>query len=63
MLVLLDNQEVWESGYLILEILNNKLQKASFEKINLDFRNSINLIQKTKLSQETKKKLIGYLEL
>lgn len=49
-------------GYLILEILNNKLQKASFEKINLDFRNSINLIQKTKLSQETKKKLIGYLE-
>jgi len=48
-------------GYLILETCKNRIQKASFEKINLDFRNTIDLIQKTKLSQETKKKLIGYL--
>lgn len=50
-------------GYVLLEIKNDKLFKASFEKIKINFENSINLIQQTKLSQETKKKLIDYLEM
>jgi len=49
-------------GYVLLEIKNDKLLKASFEKIKINFENSIDLIRQTKLSQETKKKLIDYLE-
>jgi len=50
-------------GYVLLEIKNDKLLEASFEKIKINFENSIGLIQQTKLSQETKKKLIDYLEM
>ena len=50
-------------GYVLLYINNHKLYKASFEKIEMNFSNSIDLIKKTKLSQETKKKLIDYLEI
>jgi predicted phosphodiesterase len=49
-------------GYVFLEIKNDKLFKASFKKIKINLENSINLIQQTKFSQETKKKLIDYLE-
>jgi predicted phosphodiesterase len=49
-------------GYVFLEIKNDKLCKASFKKIKINLENSINLIQQTKFSQETKKKLIDYLE-
>ena len=50
-------------GYVLLEIKNDKLHKASFEKIIINFENSIDLIRQTKFSQETKKKLIDYLEI
>ena len=49
-------------GYVLLEIKNDKLLKASFEKIKINFENSIDLIRQTTLSQETKEKLIDYLE-
>ena len=42
---------------------NDKLYNASFEKIKMDFDNSIDLIQQTKLSKESKRKLIDYLEM
>ena len=50
-------------GYVILEIKNDKLFKASFEKIKINFENSINIIQQSKFSKETEKKLIDYLEM
>ncbi len=50
-------------GYSLLEIKNDKLFRASFEKIKINFENSIDLIRQTKLSQETKKKLTEYLEM
>ena len=50
-------------GYLLLNIKNDKLHNASFEIVKMDFDNSIDLIQQTKLSKETKKKLIDYLEM
>lgn len=50
-------------GFLILDVNNNNLVKASFEKIHIDFQNSINLIKQSELSEETKKKLIYYLEI
>ena len=49
-------------GYTLLITNNDKLHNANFKKINMDFDNSIELIQKTQFSQETKKKLIDYLE-
>ena len=42
-------------GYILLDIINNKLFKARFEKIKLDFKNSISVIRKTKLTKKTKK--------
>jgi hypothetical protein len=50
-------------GYTLLNMENDKLYNASFEKIKMDFDNSIDLIQQTKLSKESKKKLIDYLEM
>ena len=50
-------------GYVLLDMNNAKLQKASFKKIKIDFENSIDLILQTKLSEETKKKLIDYLRM
>ena len=50
-------------GYVLLDLTDDKLQKASFEVVKIDFRNSIDLIRQTKLSQLTKKKLIDYLEI
>lgn len=50
-------------GYLLLDLNNYKLQKASFEKVKINFMNSIDLIRQTKLSHVTKKKLIDYLEM
>ena len=47
----------------LLDMNNAKLQKASFKKIKIDFENSIDLILQTKLSEETKKKLIDYLRM
>jgi predicted phosphodiesterase len=48
-------------GYVLLEIKNDKLFKASFKKIKIDLDSSINLIQKAKFSEETEKQLIGFL--
>ena len=42
---------------------NNLTIQQMFEKIKINFENSIDLIQQTKFSQETKKKLIDYLEM
>ena len=50
-------------GYILLDLNNYKLEKADFEKVEINFRNSIDLIRQTKLSQLTKKKLIDYLEI
>ena len=50
-------------GYVILEIENNELLRASFKKIDINLDNSIELIRQTELSQETKRKLIHYLEI
>ena len=49
-------------GYVILDMFDNKLKKASFKKIKIDLNNSIRLINQAILSQETKFKLISYLE-
>lgn len=49
-------------GFVYLDIKNNNLHNAKFEKIRIDFKNSINLIKQTKFSKETKNKLISYLE-
>jgi predicted phosphodiesterase len=50
-------------GYTLLNMKDDKLHNASFEKIKMDFDNSIDLIQQTKLSKDSKKKLIDYLEM
>lgn len=50
-------------GYSLLELKDDKLLRASFKEIKINFENSIDLIRQTKLSQETKKKLIDYLEM
>ena len=50
-------------GYVLLEIKDDKLFKAIFKKVKINLENSINLVQQTKFSQETKKKLIDYLEM
>jgi hypothetical protein len=50
-------------GYVLLNINNNKLHEASFKKIKIDLRNSIELIKQTKLSEDTKEKLINYLKM
>ena len=49
-------------GYTLLVLKNDKLHNANFKKINMDFGNTIELIQKTEFSKETKKKLIDFLE-
>lgn len=49
-------------GYLILDMFGDNLEKASFKKIHIDFDNSIRLINQANLSEETKFKIISYLE-
>ena len=50
-------------GYVLLDMKNDKLHNASYKIVKMNFDNSINLIQQTQLSKETKKKLIDYLEM
>ena len=49
-------------GYIILEIEDDRLTKASFKQININFNNSISLIKKAGFSCETEAKLIKYLQ-
>ena len=41
----------------------NKLFKAIFKKVKINLENSINLVLQAKFSEETKNKLIDYLEM
>ncbi|MDC0429778.1 metallophosphatase family protein [Candidatus Pelagibacter sp.] len=50
-------------GYVLINIKNNKLNKVTFKKIKIDFRNSIELIKQTELSKDTKEKLVNYLKM
>jgi sugar transferase EpsL len=50
-------------GYALLNLRNNKLNEVSYKKIDIDFKNSIELIKKTRFSKNTKKKLIDYLKI
>ena len=50
-------------GYVLLEIKNDKLFKAIFKKVKINLENSINLVLQAKFSEETKNKLIDYLEM
>jgi predicted phosphodiesterase len=50
-------------GYLLLEINNNKLYSADFQKITINFTNSIKLVNQAKISQETKSKIIAYFKM
>jgi len=49
-------------GYIILEIEGDRLTKASFKQIKINFNNSISLIKKVGFSCETEAKLIEYLQ-
>ena len=50
------------TGYIILEIKDKSLYKADFQKITINFDNSIDLINQANFSQETNDKLINYLK-
>ena len=49
-------------GYVLLDMKDDKLHNANYEIVKMNFDNSINLIQQTQLSEETKQKLIDYLK-
>jgi predicted phosphodiesterase len=50
------------AGYIVLEMKDNSLNKAEFQKITINFDNSIDLINQANFSQETNDKLINYLK-
>jgi predicted phosphodiesterase len=49
-------------GYLVLEMQDNRLDMANFQKIQINFANSINLINEANFSKDTKSKLTSYLK-
>jgi len=48
-------------GYVVIELQDDKLIKASFKQIKINLSKSIGLIKKAGFSYETEAKLIGYL--